>query len=95
MEQFPTKPFYTPAELAEILSTSHSHITKLISDGTIDAVRVSPRVTRIPYGEVMRLIGRPLSVSRRHLSPAEAQDLRDELTDEEVPASAGRLVAAK
>ncbi len=93
MEQFPTKPFYTPAELAEILSTSHSHITKLISDGAIEAVHVSPRVTRIPYGEVMRLIGRPLSVRRRHLSPAGAQDLRDELTDEEVPASAGRLVA--
>lgn len=93
MEQFAAKPFYTPAELAEILSTSHSHITKLISDGTIDAVRVSPRVTRIPYGEVMRLIGRPLSVDQRHLSPAAAQSLREELMDEDVPAPADHLVA--
>jgi excisionase family DNA binding protein len=89
--QFPVKPFYSPAEVARILDVSDTHVLNLIEHGTIAAVRVSPRVLRISYGSLMRLIGQPLAVRRETLSPDEVRALRDELRLEPVPAPDHRL----
>ena len=53
------KAFYSPAEVADILPVSVSYINSRIEKGEIDAVRLSPRVTRIPYGVVRALAGDP------------------------------------
>jgi len=92
-EQFPAKAFYSPAEVADILDVSDSHITNMIKAGTLEAVRLSPRIIRISYGTLMRLIGQPLPVSRGTLTSDEVEDRRRELRDEDVRAPDDRLVA--
>ena len=91
--QFEAKAFYTPAEIARILNVSHSHVTDLIRQGVIEAVRLSPRVTRVSYGALMQLIGKPLPVRRGKLTPGEVETMRRELREEDVPAPDDRLVA--
>ena len=92
-EQFPAKAFYSPAEVAQILGVSDSHITNMVKGGTIDAVRLSPRVIRISYGTLMRLIGQPLPVERGTLDADMVDTSRRELREEDVPAPDDRLVA--
>lgn len=93
MLQFPTKPFYSPAEVAHILDVSDTHVVNLINSGAVEAVRVSPRIIRISYGTLMRLIGQPLPMRREPMSQAEAEAMRDELRNEDVPAPDDRLIA--
>jgi len=92
-EQFPAKAFYSPAEVASILDVSDSHITNMINGGSIEAVRLSPRIIRISYGTLMRLIGQPLSVSRGTLTADQAEEARRELRNEDVEVPDDRLVA--
>jgi excisionase family DNA binding protein len=92
-EQFPAKAFYSPAEVAGILDVSDSHITNMINGGTIEAVRLSPRIIRISYGTLMRLIGQPLPVSRGTLTSDEVEERQRELREEDVRAPDDRLVA--
>jgi len=92
-EQFPAKPFYSPAEVAHILGVSDSHITNLVGKGSIAAVRLSPRVIRISYGTLMGLVGEPLPIRRETLTAAEVNAGRRELREEAVPAPDDRLVA--
>jgi len=40
--------FVTPAEVATALRVSTNTVLRLISDGTLPAIRVSPRLIRIP-----------------------------------------------
>jgi len=91
VEQIPVKPFYSPAEVAEILLVSDTHIHTLIERGAIDAVRISPRVTRIAYGSLMALIGRPLTVTRSAPGPEDVAAIAGDLESEEVGAPAERL----
>jgi excisionase family DNA binding protein len=42
------KLYYTPKEVAAILSISDDAVLDLINRGTLPALRVSPRITRIP-----------------------------------------------
>ena len=92
-EQFPAKAFYSPAEVAHILDVSDSHITKMINSGSIEAVRLSPRIIRISYGTLMRLVGQPLSVSRGKLTAGEVEEARSELRSEDVEVPDDRPVA--
>ncbi len=85
-EQFPAKAFYSPAEVADILDVSDSHVTNMIKSGSLEAVRLSPRVLRISYGTLMRLIGQPLPVSRATLTADEVEDARREVLNEAVRA---------
>ena len=92
-EQFPAKAFYSPAEVAHILGVSDSHITNMVKSGAIEAVRISPRIIRISYGTLMRLIGQPLDVRRVALTADEVEAERRELREEDVPAPDDALVA--
>lgn len=42
------KLYYTPGEVAEILAISDDAVLDLINRGALPALRVSPRITRIP-----------------------------------------------
>ncbi len=42
------KLYYTPREVAEILAISDDAILDLVNRGSLPALRVSPRITRIP-----------------------------------------------
>ena len=42
------KLYYTPREVAAILAISDDAVLDLINRGTLPALRVSPRITRIP-----------------------------------------------
>ena len=92
-EQFPAKAFYSPAEVAHILDVSDSHITNMINSGSIEAVRLSPRIIRISYGTLMRLVGLPLPLSRGTLTAGEVEEARSELRGEDVEVPDDRLEA--
>ena len=92
LEPFPTKPFYSPAEVARILDVSDAHVLNLIHSKGIAAVRVSPRVIRISYATLMSLIGRPLPVHHEVVEAAEVEALRDELRNEDIEVPDDRLV---
>ncbi len=89
---FEQKPFYSPAEVAGILGVSVSYINDRIDRGEIDAVRLSPRVTRVPYGALRSLVGMPLSITVQRRSAAERQAEREELLAENVPSPSRDLV---
>lgn len=50
------KRYYTPAEAAAILDVSSSTVLRMIADGRLFAVRVSPRVFRIPIPTFNRFV---------------------------------------
>ena len=43
-----SKLYYTPKEVAEILEVSDDTVLDLVNRGSLPALRVSPRITRIP-----------------------------------------------
>ena len=43
-----TKLYYTPKEVSEILDISDDAVLDLVNRGSLPALRVSPRITRIP-----------------------------------------------
>ena len=43
-----TKLYYTPREVAEILAISDDAVLDLVNRGSLPALRISPRITRIP-----------------------------------------------
>lgn len=51
------KPFYSPAEVAEIAGVTSATIHNWIRAGRLVAVRLSERTYRIPRKSVMRLMG--------------------------------------
>ena len=42
------KLYYTPREVAEILEISDDAVLDLVNRGSLPALRISPRITRIP-----------------------------------------------
>lgn len=47
---------YTIPEVADLLRVSTVTVRELIANGTIKAIRLSPKVTRIPRSEIDRII---------------------------------------
>jgi len=92
VDQFEHKAFYSPTEVAAILGVSHSYVTQHVHDGLISAIRVSPRVTRIPYATLMALLERPLPIRRFRMSPADIDGVSRSLQEEDVPALNERFV---
>lgn len=90
---FELKAFYSPAEVAAILGVSVSYINGRVDKGEIDAVRLSPRVTRIPYASLMALVGQALPVRVQRRTAAQRQREREALHNEDVPAPERHLVA--
>jgi excisionase family DNA binding protein len=56
------RPFYSPAEVAELAGVSTSTVHNYIHDGRLASVRLSERVIRIPRRAILRLLA-PDSVS--------------------------------
>ena len=90
---FEHKAFYTPAEVASILGVSVSYVNAQVDKGLIDAIRLSPRVTRIPYGALMALVGTPLTAQVERRTRAERERDRAALHTEDVPAPKRHLAA--
>jgi len=90
---FEHKAFYSPAEVAAILGVSVSYINSRVDKGEIDAIRLSPRVTRIPYGSLMSLVGQALPVRVKRRSAEQRRRERETLHNEDVPAPRRHLVA--
>lgn len=47
---------YTISEVADLLRVSTVTVRELIANGTIKAIRLSPKVTRISEDEIQRLM---------------------------------------
>lgn len=65
------KPFYSPAEVANLAGLHSSTILNYIRDGKLYAVKLSERTYRIPLRSVLKLldpdsIGPPTVVDRPH-----------------------------
>ena len=61
---FERKPFYTPAEVAELLGISDQTVLERIHEGQLFAVQLGPRLYRIPLGSVLQFLGAPPSITR-------------------------------
>src|SRR5574341_496156 len=63
------RPFYTPAELAQVARVHPSTVLNWIRSGRLYGVRLSPRVYRIPLASAIRLLEpervRPVRVIER------------------------------
>lgn len=67
--------YYTPREVADILAISDDAVLDLVNRGALPALRVSPRITRIPIeafdrwrtGYVPRRRQVTVAPARRHL----------------------------
>lgn len=90
---FEHKAFYSPAEVASILGVSVSYVNSQVEKGAIDAIRLSPRVTRIPYAALMILVGTPLTPIVERRTKAERERERAARRAEDVPMPQRRMVA--
>jgi len=72
------KPFYSPAEVANLASLHSSTILNYIRDGRLYAVKLSERTYRIPLRSVLKLLD-PESVASP--SVVERPDDRVEISD--------------
>jgi excisionase family DNA binding protein len=80
------KLYYTPREVATILAISDDAVLDLINRDELPALRVSPRITRIPIAafDLWREGFRP---RRRRVVVRRARRRVDVGTDEQLPAS--------
>jgi excisionase family DNA binding protein len=75
------KLYYTPKEVAEILEISDDSVLDLVNRGTLPALRISPRITRIPIaafdlwreGFVPRRRRVTIGPARRHVVVGEGE----------------------
>lgn len=75
--------YYTPKEVAEILGISDDAVLDLVNGGSLPALRVSPRITRIPIaafdlwreGFTPRHRRVKIAPARRHLVVGEGEQL--------------------
>lgn len=70
------KPFYSPAEVAELAGVHPSTILNYIRDGRLYAVRLSERTIRIPSRSVMKLLS-PEDVVAPRMAEKPNADVRD------------------
>lgn len=71
---FEKKPFYSPSEIADIFEVHPTTVRVWISEGKLYAVKLSERITRIPYGAVIELLGEPFAIERVELNVEEAEN---------------------
>lgn len=77
------KLYYTPREVAEILEISDDAVLDLVNRGALPALRVSPRITRVPIaafdlwreGFVPRRRHVTIAPARRHVVIGEDEHL--------------------
>lgn len=74
---FEQKAFYTPGEVAEVLRVSSQTVLDWIHQGRLDAVQLSERVYRIPFGGLLIHLGEPPRVTRVIGRYRRADDLED------------------
>jgi excisionase family DNA binding protein len=75
--------YYTPREVAEILAISDDAVLDLVNRGSMPALRVSTRITRIPIaafdmwreGFVPRRRRVTIAPARRHVVVGEGEEL--------------------
>lgn len=75
--------YYTPKEVAEILAISDDAVLDLVNRGSMPALRVSPRITRIPIAafDLWREGFKPrrrrvaIAPARRHVVVGEGEQL--------------------
>ena len=75
--------YYTPKEVAEILAISDDAVLDLVNRGSMPALRVSPRITRIPIaafdlwreGFARRRRRVTIGSARRHVAVGEGEQL--------------------
>lgn len=75
------KLYYTPREVADILAISDDAVLDLVNRGSLPALRVSPRITRIPIdafdrwreGYVHRRRQVSIAPARRHVVVGESE----------------------
>lgn len=79
-----TRPFYSPAEVADLAGVHPSTILNYIRDETLYAVRLSERTYRIPARAVLRLLApdQLRATSIIDLPEARADEWLDELRAE-------------
>ncbi len=64
-----TKAFYSPSEVAALVSLSRSTILNYIHEGRIAAVQLSERTYRIPRKAVIRMLELSAPPPERHEDP--------------------------
>lgn len=79
-----TKPFYSPAEVAELAGVHPSTILNYIHAGRLYAVRLSERTYRIPRRAVLKLLA-PESVRPPRIVERPEADVPLETGDHEQP----------
>jgi excisionase family DNA binding protein len=79
------KLYYTPKEVAEILAISDDAVLDLVNRGSLPALRVSPRITRIPIA-AFDLWREGFSPRRRRVKIAPARRNVVVGEDEQIPA---------
>jgi excisionase family DNA binding protein len=70
---FQMQAFYTPDEVADLLRVHVSTVREWIRSGRLFAYRISERVSRVPLGALMELLGEPQPVVHWILDRADGQ----------------------
>ena len=78
---FERKPFYSPAEIAEILGISDQTVLERIHQAQLFAVRLGPRLYRIPLGSLLQFLGVPPAITRTRRPDAAVDAERDDSQD--------------
>lgn len=68
---FEKKAFYSPPEIAKILDVHPTTVREWITEGKLHGIKLSERVTRVPLGALMELLGEPLPVTHGVLTSEE------------------------
>ena len=79
---FQMQAFYTPDEVADLLRVHVSTVREWIRSERLFAYRISERVSRIPLGSLMELLGEPQPVAHVDLSRDDAQAVWAEIAAE-------------
>lgn len=62
--EFERKPFYSPSQIAQILGISTQSVLDRIHEDKLYAVRISPRIYRIPLAGFLQFLGEPPPIRR-------------------------------
>lgn len=79
---FERKPFYTVAEVSEILGISDETIRKRIHEGLLFAVVLGPKLFRIPLGGLLNFMGEKPEIHWTRNTAAHVDSQTDDPEDE-------------
>jgi excisionase family DNA binding protein len=78
--EFQRKPYYSPAEVAEIVGLNTETVLRHIRSGVLPAARLTARTYRVPYGALMQwLMPETAPVVRKLKGKAEPRPRRRQL----------------